>query len=248
MRDLLSILEADAFVPGAIVTAPNSGLPPFDVTVPEGEDPEEYARKILETAPLAPVATSRPTPMFTSGRRNLLEALDRPDVKVEYKEEVKPPVTKIPSTYDKIFGTEEYNIFDRSAFKAPVKGEQGIIEDIVELPKSLGEVGLGVGTGVLGWLVGSIRSIAEGTKPDATRESVKAALADSIERMSFEPTTRVAKTVMRPIGKVFEALTDPVGEAAALVGESWQSPLLEAVTKFGGELRIFKAVGRALME
>jgi len=93
-------------------------------------------------------------------------------------------------------------------------------KQIFEIPMSLGEVATTAGTGSLGWLVGSLRSIAEGTKPGSTRESVKAALADSLERLTYQPRTEPAKILMEKVGKGIEALTGPAGEAAAVVGES----------------------------
>jgi len=117
-------------------------------------------------------------------------------------------------------------------------------KEIFEIPKSLGEVGLSAISGVGGWLVGSGLAIAESLKPGSTRESVRATAEDAAGRLAFQPRTRPAQDLMERTGRLVEAVTGPAGEAAALVGESWDSPFLEAVTKFAGELATFEAAGK----
>jgi hypothetical protein len=118
-------------------------------------------------------------------------------------------------------------------------------KQIFEMPKSLGEVGLSAASGAIGWVVGSGLGIAEATKPGATRESVTAAAEDAAQRLSYEPKTQPAKVLMGKAGRAIEAVTGPAKEAAALVGESWNSPFLESVLKFAGEAATFEAVGAA---
>lgn len=128
-------------------------------------------------------------------------------------------------------------------------------KELFELPKSLAEVGLSAGSSALGWLVGSGLAISEATKPESTRESVLMTAEDAAKRIAIEPKTRPAKYFMGKVGEGLEAISGPVGEAAALVGESWNSPLLEQTVKFAGELAAFelagkgaKKVGKALLE
>jgi hypothetical protein len=100
-------------------------------------------------------------------------------------------------------------------------------KELFELPKSLAEVGLSAGSSALGWLVGSGLAISEATKPESTRESVLMTAEDAAKRIAIEPKTRPAKYFMGKVGEAIETISGPVGEAAALVGESWNSPFLE---------------------
>ncbi len=118
-------------------------------------------------------------------------------------------------------------------------------KQIFEIPKSLGEVAATAGTGALGWLVGSGLGIAEATRPGSTRESVMATTEDAAGRLTYQPRTQPAAVLMEKAGRGIEALTGPAGEAAALVGESWNSPFLESVLKFAGEMATFEAAGAA---
>jgi len=118
------------------------------------------------------------------------------------------------------------------------------VRQILEIPKSLGEVGLSFAIGSAGWLVSSGLGIAEATKPGSTRESVRATIEASARRLTFTPETQPAKVFLDKAGRLIEAVTKPAREAAALVGESWDSPFLEAVLGFAGEAAIFKLIGQ----
>ncbi len=118
-------------------------------------------------------------------------------------------------------------------------------KQIFEIPKSLGEVGLTAATGAAGWLVGSGLGIAESLKPGSTRESVRAVAEDAAGRLTYQPRTEPAKILMEKAGRGIEALTGPAKEAASLPGESWNSPFLESVLKFAGEMATFEAMGAA---
>ena len=118
-------------------------------------------------------------------------------------------------------------------------------KQIFEIPKSVAEVAATAGTGALGWLVGSGLGVAEATRPGSTRESVRAAYEDAAGRISYQPKTQPAQVLMDKAGRLIEGVTGPAKEAAALVGESWNSPFIEAVTKFAGELATFEAMGAA---
>ena len=119
----------------------------------------------------------------------------------------------------------------------------GTVREILEIPKSLGEVGLSFASGAVGWGISSILGIAEATKPGATREKVRAAAEDAGRRIVYEPETRPARDFIGRAGRLIGALTAPAREAAALVGESWDSPFLEAILSFAGEYGILKLIG-----
>mgnify|MGYP001563414270 CR=1 FL=1 len=118
------------------------------------------------------------------------------------------------------------------------------IREILEIPKSLGEVGLTFVSGAVGWGVSSILGIAEATKPGASRESIRAVMEDAGRRIGYEPQTRPAREFLGRAGRLIQAAIAPAGEAAALVGESWDSPFLEAVLRFAGEAAIFNLIGK----
>ena len=118
-------------------------------------------------------------------------------------------------------------------------------KQIFEIPKTIGDVALGFGGGALGWGLGSVAGIAEATKPGATRESVQQARENIESRLSFEPRTQPGQVLMEKAGRLMGAVTGPAAEASALVGESWDSPFLEAVLKFAGEAATFEAMGKA---
>ncbi len=127
---------------------------------------------------------------------------------------------------------------------APTLGETvtGFAKEVSEMPKTLGEVGLMLATAAPVWVIGSLGKIGitgygELKGKDTTEQAER--FQEEIGKAVWKPQTRAGKVATELIGKGFEFIATPVREAAALVGESWDSKTVEAVSQFIGELALF---------
>jgi len=131
---------------------------------------------------------------------------------------------------------------------APTIGERAmdIGKQVFEAPKSLGEVGLMMGTGFASWVLGSGHDIAvtgygEATKQDLSERGDIA--AEEWGKAVWQPETPAGKKMGEWIGKVIEVLMAPAKEFAHNAGASWDSPLMEKVVRFVAEIGTFKKLG-----
>jgi len=122
-------------------------------------------------------------------------------------------------------------------------------KQIFEAPKTLGEVGLMLATAGPAWIAGSLGKIGitgygELTGKDTTEQAEK--FQEEVGKAVWQPETEVGKKATELIGKGFEFITTPIKEAAELVGESWNSKTVEAVSQFVVELALFHYGGESI--
>jgi hypothetical protein len=191
VRNLLSVLEADSSA------APNSNFAPFDVTVPEGEDPVEFAKKYTETTP---VVQSAP-PAYK--KKNLLDSLSDPNAKIEFAK----PLAVTPKVED-----------EETLAQKSIRGALGVI-DIPEkvtkelvLPFTENIAGQAVGiTNFASRAAFGTRDYIQGLiatgSPEKAWEIAKKG-KESAPQINYQPTTKLGKESLEMVGKGMEVSFD----------------------------------------
>ena len=134
-----------------------------------------------------------------------------------------------------------------SAAMPEVAESPSLAKQIFELPKTAGEMGLSLVTGVPAWLASSAGKVGAGFYEDITGKEtdVGEKIEEEVGKAVWQPETPWGQRGMETIGKGMEIATEPIREAAEMVGESWDSKGMEALAQFGGELAAFHYGGKA---
>lgn len=119
----------------------------------------------------------------------------------------------------------------------------GLAKGVFNLPKTIGDVALGIPTGIAAWPV----SAASGVVAQALTKDPEFAdrmEAEAAERAQWQPQTEGGRTALEALAKVVDPFMSPAKELGKMVGESWESPLMERLARFGGEVGTFGLAGK----
>ena len=118
---------------------------------------------------------------------------------------------------------------------------RGLGKGLFELPKTIGDIGLGLGTGMVGWPIGAaseyLGALLTGDKEEAKRWKEKA------HEGVWKPQTQGGEVALETIGKAIEPIVGFWEEAASLPAQSWKAPALKPIVQLGGELGTFAGIG-----
>ncbi len=141
-------------------------------------------------------------------------------------------------------------------YLGPLDDEKpSVLRNALELPRALGETAATVVTGIPAWALGRTAGIV------AQALTGDKAFADEYENdvarsIGFDPndpkisqyTTTLGKHLTSKIGEAIGVVFGPIDEASRLPEESWNSPLLGKVLRFGGEMALPKAGKKIIPE
>ncbi len=132
------------------------------------------------------------------------------------------------------------------ASKASMAGQ--FAQNAMEIPRALGETAATVVTGIPAWAIsrtaGIVAQVLTGDKGFADEYE-----NDIARSIGFDPndpkiapyTTSLGKHLTQKIGEAIGVVFGPIEEMSRLPEESWKSPLLGKVLRFGGEASLPKA-------
>jgi len=119
----------------------------------------------------------------------------------------------------------------------------GLAKGAFNLPKTIGDVALGIPTGIAAWPISAASgAVAQAITKDS--EFADRMEAEAAERAQWQPQTEGGRTALEALGKAISPLMSPANELGKMVGESWDSPLMERLTRFGGEVGTFGLAGK----